>query len=385
MKILNVVSTLDRKTGGGFVERTTQMSHALIKMGHSCSILTTEFNLTETRKKELSPVNLIVMPFISKRYIIPRLSFKKVAEAKKAIQDADLIHLIGLWPPINCFVFFYALRFRIPYVVCPAGTLKIYGRSRFLKKLFKFVIGKRILRSAKALIAVTELELEDFSDYGFSADKVNIIQNAINESDFSDRNDIQFREKYNIGNSKYLFFIGRMNHFKGPDLLLEAFINLETQYKDIHLVLAGPDENMYPTLKALVQKNKLESRVHIISFLENIERSQALHGCCFLVIPSRHDALPTVVLEAGIASKPVLITKQAGFSIIERINGGVVCNADVESLTSGVSNLLEMNEQQLNELGNNLFFFVKENYTWDVIVKKVENLYEKLIPKITIG
>jgi glycosyltransferase involved in cell wall biosynthesis len=374
MKILNVVSSIDNVTGGGFVERTVQMSHALINYGYECSILTTNFNLSDERVKNLSPIKLVVLPLINRKYFIPSLSINTV---KKAVQNADIIHLMGLWSPLNCIVFFYAQKLKIPYVICPAGTLKIYGRSLLLKRIYKFMIGNRILEKAMALIAVSSLELIDFKNYGFSENQVNIIPNGINESDFVDKNDVEFREIYSIGNSPYILFIGRMNHFKGPDLLLEAFIKLKNKFQKLHLVLAGPDEIMHETLKlkTLVQKNKLELRVHFINYLGKKEKSQALHGCKFLVIPSRHDAMSIVVLEAGIVSKPVLITEQAGFSIIAKINGGVVCQAEIASLSKEISNLLAMSQKELNKMGDNLYCFVKKNYTWKVIVKKFIYLF----------
>jgi len=50
MNILNVNMSIDPVTGGGTAERTLQISRALNRAGHQCTVLTTD--------KELSPAYL---------------------------------------------------------------------------------------------------------------------------------------------------------------------------------------------------------------------------------------------------------------------------------------------------------------------------------------
>ena len=45
-----------------------------------------------------------------------------------------------------------------------------------------------------------------------------------------------------------ILFMGRLNPIKGPDLLLQAFIQARHQFADFHLVFAGPDGGMLPEL-----------------------------------------------------------------------------------------------------------------------------------------
>ena len=133
MKVLNVNNTIDPVTGGGTAERTFQMSRYLIKSGISCSILTTNIGLTSERIQALNGVEIIAYPCISTRFYVPKFSYKEI---KQLIASVDIIHLMGHWTFLNALVYVIARRLKKPYVLCPAGSLVIYGRSKVLKRFY---------------------------------------------------------------------------------------------------------------------------------------------------------------------------------------------------------------------------------------------------------
>ena len=152
MKILNVNHLLDPVTGGGTAERTFQMSRVLVKAGVNCSILTTNIGLTTERMKALQGVEVIALHCLSKRFYIPRFSYRKI---RKLVESVDIVHLMGHWTFLNALVYFIAGRLGKPYVVCPAGALPIYGRSRVFKAIYNYFVGKKIMDNAAGYIAIT--------------------------------------------------------------------------------------------------------------------------------------------------------------------------------------------------------------------------------------
>jgi hypothetical protein len=144
--------SLDRVTGGGSVERTYQMSRSLAKAGEECTILTTDIGLTPERIKELEGVTVVALPCLSQRFYLPKFKYKEIVDL---VRNADIIHLMTHWTFLNALVYFIAQRHKKPYVVCPAGVLLIYGRSKVIKVLYNWLIGKSLIRNATRHIAIT--------------------------------------------------------------------------------------------------------------------------------------------------------------------------------------------------------------------------------------
>ena len=159
MKVLNVNMSLDPVTGGGTAERTFQISKSLAKAGTECMVLTTDLGLTPERIKAMGKVRVIALPCLFRRFYVPKFSYKQI---KNVVKSVDVVHLMGHWTFINALVYFIAHRLNKPYVVCPAGALPIYGRSKFIKKLYNWVIGRKIIRNANGHIAIAVNEINQF-------------------------------------------------------------------------------------------------------------------------------------------------------------------------------------------------------------------------------
>lgn len=374
MKVLNVNMTLDPVEGGGTAERTYQMSRSLAKAGANCTILTTNLGLTSQRVKNLEGVTVVALPCLVKRFYFPKFSYRQI---EKLVTEADIIHLMGHWTFINALVYKVAHRLNKPYVVCPAGALPIYGRSKLIKRLYNWIVGHRLIRQASGHIAVTSAEIPHFQAYGVEADKVSVIPNGINREDYLANNAREFRQKYCLPEAPFLLFVGRLNPIKGPDLLLHAFGQVKDDFPAYHLVLAGPDEGMLNELKQIAVQNRIEERVHFVGYTGGLDKSQAYHAAELLVIPSRQEAMSIVVLEAGVTGKPVLLTDQCGFNQIAAVGGGQVVPASVEGLRQGLVELLG-NPAQLKCKGANLQKFTFENFMWDSVVNKYLILYDKI-------
>jgi glycosyltransferase involved in cell wall biosynthesis len=375
MKILNVNATLDSIGGGGTAERTFQMSRFLVRNGIECTVLSTDLGWTAARAQCFAGIRVIALPCVWKRFYIPAIWFRSIRDA---VAQADVIHLMGHWTIINACAYLFARYCRKPYVVCPAGSLLIYGRSKLLKRLYNFVIGKRIVRNASGHIAITAHEIAHFETYGVAAEKVTIIPNGIDEDGYAARDGTAFRAQYGLGEHPFIFFVGRLNPIKGPDLLLRAFGELGNQFRNYHLVLAGPDEGMLHELRLTAAKFSIQDRVHFVGYLRGDDKVRAYRAAELVVVPSRQEAMSIVVLEAGITGKPVLLTDQCGFDGITRINGGRVVPVSVEGLKLGIVAMLD-DPESLKVMGRNLQKFVRERFDWKAIVNEYLVLYQKIL------
>lgn len=375
MHILNVNSSLDFKTGGGTAERTFQMSRFLAISGMQCSVLTIDTGLDAARINALNPAKVITLPLFIRRFYIPIFNWKHI---KSLVEQADIIRLMGHWSVLNTIVYTAARTSHKPYVVCPAGALPLFGRSLWLKRIYNFFIGKKIIKNASAWIAITSAELPHFVQYGIPADQVVVIPNGVSKEDFPLVDVNAFRTAKKLPFKPTILFMGRLNLIKGPDLLLQAFARVKKHLTDYHLVFAGPDEGMMPELIKIAAQESISDRVHFLGFVNGQEKAAAYQMAKLLVVPSRQEAMSIVALEAGICGIPVMLTDQCGFGQIKTISPELEVTADVTGIADGLVKLLN-NDNTLEFAAKSFQKLVHENYTWDSIVNNYLELYQKII------
>jgi glycosyltransferase involved in cell wall biosynthesis len=374
LRVLIVNHPLFAVLVGGTAERTFQMSRFLASRGVECTLLTSAVGLTPARVAALASVKLVAVPPVWHRFYVPRVSWRLVSELVGA---ADIIHLMGHWSPLNAMVYWAARQAGKPYVICPAGSLPLFGRSRRLKQLYNVIAGRSIVRNASACIAISPDEIDHFAAYGVPADKVHIIPNGIDPDDYAESDGSRFRASAGIANHPFVLFVGRLNPIKGPDLLLRAFCDLKNDFPDFHLVFAGPDGGMLKSLEETTREEGMTKRVHFVGYVGGADKASAYCAASLLAIPSRQEAMSIVVLEAGITKTPVLLTDQCGLNVVAGI-GGEVVPPTVEGIRNGLSAMLA-DPASLAAKGEQLGIFTREHYLWTSIVQAYLTLYEQLL------
>lgn len=375
MRVLNVTNIIDQHLGGGTAERTIQMSRYLARAGVECSVLTTACALSAGLETTIPGVAVTALPCLNQRFQVPRLALAKIY---RQVEQADVIHLMNHWTLLNALVYLAIQRYRKPYVVCPAGALPIFGRSRLIKQVYNAAIGRRIVVKANRFIAVAASEIPHYLAYGGARERVVVIPNGISSEDFQVRDDHAFRLRFNLPDKPIILFVGRLNVIKGPDLLLEAFLSLGSDFSDYQLVIAGPDGGMLAGMRQGAASHPDGARVHFVGYLSGAVKSAAYHAASLLVIPSRQEAMSIVAVEAGICGTPVLLTDQCGFDAIAEIGGGLVVQASAVGLAAGLRQLLSSAEA-LPVRGERLRQYVCRDFLWENIVVRYIALYEQLL------
>jgi glycosyltransferase involved in cell wall biosynthesis len=374
MRVLNVVSVLSAHEGGGNAERTVQLSRALAEGGMTCTVLTLDIGDPMARAEQLGGAQVVVMPCLNGRFQIPWPVWHLVREL---VRQADVVHMIGYWSFLGVMVQAVAWKEGVPYVVCPAGALPLFGRSRWFKRAFNWIFGRQLISRASGWIAVTRAEFPDFAAYGVAPDRVVVIPNGVVESDLeSDEADgIQWARGIPLG--PYVLFMGRLNPIKGPDLLLEAFGRVAAQFSDVRLVYAGPDEGMRSMLERRSLALGIGDRVHFAGFVSGRAKAAAYRAACLLVVPSRLEAMSIVAVEGGICGTPVLMTDQCGLDDLAEINPGLIVPASIDGLTVGLRFALE-SPRQLADWGGQWRLMVRQRFLWRDIAQQFRALLEQV-------
>lgn len=378
VRILNINDSLDPKTGGGMAERTFQMTRFLARQGIPCKVLTINSEQLDAQRIEaLKPAKVAILPCLWRRFNVPRWNWTVI---RQAVDEADVIHLMGHWSVLNAMAYLVIRRTAKPYVVCPAGALPLFGRSKWLKRFYNLLVGNAIIRNASGWIAVTAGEFPQFEAYGIASSRVTIIPNGVSAEDFPEVDVAEFKHRHGLPNAPIILFMGRLNPIKGPDLLLQAFLSARTAFPKHHLAFAGPDGGMLASLRATVAQAGLSEYVHFLGYVGGADKSAAYRMASLLVVPSRQEAMSIVAVEAGLCGVPVLLTDQCGFGEIRSLDARLEVSASASGIADGLTKLLAEPEV-LERLATAWSGFVEHKYAWTSLVPEYIKLYRNILPE----
>ncbi|MFZ2156051.1 MAG: glycosyltransferase family 4 protein [Bradyrhizobium sp.] len=103
-------------------------------------------------------------------------------------------------------------------------------------------------------------------------------------------------------------YVGEFRHIKGADLLIDAVARLRTDGKPVTLTLAGDGEEL-ENLKAQIQRLGLGDAIR---FIGHVKARYGFSKGRLLVVPSRGDSMPYVVIEAAAAGIPMVAANVGG-------------------------------------------------------------------------
>jgi glycosyltransferase involved in cell wall biosynthesis len=382
MRILNVRANMHPVRGGGSAERALLMSRILARQpGVEVAHLSLDLGPREEWARELEGVEVTTLPCINARFQVPAPSSRRIGELVRA---ADVVHMTGHWSLLNAAVYRHARKLGVPHVVCPAGALPIFGRSKRLKRLYNRMIGTELVRTAARHIAITKDEIPQLIAHGATCDSVRVIANGVFPEQYGYRNDDGFRRRFELGDAPFILFLGRLNRIKGPDLLVEAFATIKDRFPDHLLVLAGADEGLLAHLRGLTAKHGLGDRVRFIGHITGPTKSAAYHAAELLTIPSRQEAMSMVVIEGGAAGTPVVATNRCGLSDLEEIGAGIIAAPNVDDIAKGIADALA-DPARRRSMAQVLHAHTLENFSSEVISAQLLEMFRGVVEESTGG
>lgn len=184
------------------------------------------------------------------------------------------------------------------------------------QRLYEEAVALRIANPNNAVVVANGIELAKFVD---AAPLASISQHAATASPI-------------------FCFIGRLVEQKGADVLLDAVERLPSHMQPVTLWIVG-DGPMRAELEARAAHLSSAARIHFWGFREDI--ASILHACDVLVMPSRYEAMPILLLEVLAAGKPSIVTETGDNSVIVRHEreGLVVKAEDAAELAAAMTRL----------------------------------------------
>lgn len=168
---------------------------------------------------------------------------------------------------------------------------------------------------------------------------------------------------------RQVVFVGRLSLEKGLDVLLQAMKGVE---KDIHVLIAGSG----PMLQSVLGEIAKRPNLHYLGYLPRKEALKLIKGSDLLVLPSRVEGLPTVLLEAMALKTPILATRIP--EIVEVLGEDAAILVEPESPSELARAINQAIYSYPTEYVSRAFERVVKNFTWDIVFEKYLKLYNLL-------
>jgi glycosyltransferase involved in cell wall biosynthesis len=333
LKIVHVV----RAPIGGIFRHIVDLADAQATAGHAVGIIcdsTTGGRFEDDIIAKAAPrLALGATRFPMRR----RVSLADIATARTV-----LAHLTGLSPDIlHChgakggaygrlIAAWLGRKRPIACVYAPHGGTLHYDQDTIEGKIY-FRIERMLERFTDALVHVSAFEAETYRrKIGVPRCQAVVIRNGLREEEFT--------PVVPRPDARDLLFLGMIRDLKGTDIFLEAIAKIEQRYRrgvTAHVVGQAEEPERY---RALAQTLGIADRV---AFSEPMPAREAFAGTRIIVVPSRAESMPYVVLEAIAAGVPIVATRVGGIpEIFGPAADELVVPGDAGALAQAIEDML---------------------------------------------
>lgn len=377
----NDVNYFKRYTHAGTEEVAYNLAINMAKKGHEVNIFTTSINSKDVIEKyENMDIYRYGTNFRIETGNVSFNFFRKPLKYQVDVVHAHLSIPIGVLAGLR-----YTKKKKIPFIVTYHGDAEgNYGgfvRRAGIYFYNKYMINK-VLSYADVIISPSEYYINESRFLGRYREKIIVIPNGINIEDF----DIGYskeesRKKIGLPlDDEIVLFVGVLDPYKGPDVLLKAMPKILKNIPDTKLVFVGIG-GMSGALERLCKNLGVEKNVEFAGFVEESLKPLYYKAADVFCLPSviKSEVFPIVLLEASASGLPMVVSDLETFKCIidDGYNGLSTKRRDEKSLADALIYLLE-NEDVISEMGKNARKKV-EDYSWERVAEETEKVYKELI------
>ncbi len=231
---------------------------------------------------------------------------------------------------------------KIPYIVNITGLGSAFEEDGMLRKLVVFLY-KSALKKANCVFFQNERNRDIFAGFGIKGKKDRLVPGSgVNLQRHC------FEEYPDSKEPVRLLFVGRIMKEKGTDELLYAAEQIKKEYPDVRFEIVGSYEDDY---KELIEEKEKAGIVHLTGYQKIIH--PYYKACSAAVMPSYHEGMSNVVLEAAATGRPVLASDIPGCR--EGFDAGVTgigfAPRDGEAFLAAVRSFLSLSHEERKQMG----------------------------------
>jgi len=174
-------------------------------------------------------------------------------------------------------------------------------------------------------------------------------------------------------NTKIFLFVGRLSYQKNIPLLLDVFS--DTRLKDLILIIIGKGSpEITNQIKQKINNNKrkivfLGPQENVVDYMQYVDA---------LILTSRHEGLPIVVLEALSMGLPVLSTPVGALPDVIKngINGFLSKSTDKNDIVDIIKRFSKLNKMELEEISRSNRILFNKEFSIKACAQKHTNLFK---------
>jgi glycosyltransferase involved in cell wall biosynthesis len=216
--------------------------------------------------------------------------------------------------------------------------------KQYPMKLMEGYLGKRTLPVAgKVLVRAPNL-IPPLLELGAREDRMVVTPSGIRDDSLGDFEGNRFVEKHEVRGSPVILFLGRLNHLKGPQHLLEAAPSILKDFPQASFVFVGPEQSGYgEALRRQAGSLGVGPHIYFLGPIYDFqEKMQAYASCQVFVLPTTFEGTSQAIFEAMAQGKPVVATRVGGipYQISDGREGFLVESGDIAQLAARVKQIL---------------------------------------------
>ncbi len=366
---------------GGGDQHVEMLGRELVKLGHEVTVWCADVPAHEPRRFERGGVNVVRLP--PSRVLAgvdPVVSLSGLS-----MEGFDVVHLHDTLPILVRKSLKMARSAGVPVVTTYHNDYVKHGLiANGIKGLRWAIQGRQTLHSSDARIVLTRYFENLLRAKGVKGE-IDIIPNGF--SPISDAAEIPAGLSGRDSGRPLLTFIGRLSEQKGLDVLMDAWDLLASESGSdagpesdpgFDLAIAGKGE-LGDWLTERIVGASQNSHIHRLGLVSEGEKRWLLENSTGIVIPSRFEGLPTVMLEAMHARAPTIMAdvNDLGRLVTEPGAGLSVPPGDPAALAMAMSSIAQAPEEQLTIWGNS-GHAAAASYMWPAITKDVLKVYRRI-------
>ena len=236
------------------------------------------------------------------------------------------------------------------------------------------------------VFTITQALKEILVENGVQESKIRVLPNAVDARKFTVmKKDKELEQELGFKNKLVIGYIGSFVEYEGLDLLLEACALLKEIHGDAFKLLLVGDGDVMQKLRRTVQFLQLEEHVVFTGRVSHDEVQRYYSLIDIAPLPRKGLRVcelvsPLKPFEA-MASGKVLITSsvQALAEIVDDGETGLVFEKDNAKDLAAKLELVLTDSDLRKRIGKNATKWVLENHSWDVISKRVTDIYDKIL------
>ncbi|MDG4885005.1 glycosyltransferase [Mesorhizobium sp. WSM4884] len=252
-------------------------------------------------------------------------------------------------------------RYRVARLYSPHGGSLHYDETTATGKLF-FALERFMARFTDCLLFVSDYERKTYRrKVGEPPIPNRLVYNGLRAAEFEPVAPVDAAD---------LLYIGMMRDLKGPDIFIDALALAGSEMgRPLSAVMVGDGDDL-PRYHAQVERLGLKNQVR---FLPPMSAREAFALAGLIVVPSRAEAMPYIVLEALAAGMPMIATAVGGIPEIFGEGSPALIRPDAGQLSGKLRTALDDPGayRKLMPQGGEL----KARFGADVMAAEIETAY----------